>query len=834
MNYQDFIQNKIPSAPALGINIAKDDLNAALYPHQRDITHWSLNGGRRAVFAAFGLGKTYIQLEWCRQIKYNQGGKQLIIAPLGVRQEFIRDAKTLGIKLQFIRTTAEANRAGCYITNYESVREGKIDLNHFNATSLDEASILRSDNSKTHHTFIQNAANVPYRLVATATPSPNDYIEIIFYAAFLGIMDKGQAKTRFFKRDSSKADNLTLLPHKEQEFWLWVSTWATFIQKPSDLGYSDDGYNLPGLKIHYHRVAAPAPNTNNGQQNLFAPAPKGLMEVSKNKRTTLDARIQKLQQILNDDPKSHYILWHDTEAERHAIKKAVPTTLQIYGAQDLDTREQNIAAFSQGEAQYLATKPQLSGSGCNLQHHCHKAIFAGIGFKFNDFIQAIHRIKRFQQQYPCEIHLIYAENETHILDALQSKWQKHNRTINNMSDIIKKYGLNHQQMHQQLQRAIGVDRIVATGDNWTAVHNDCVEEVATHIADNSVDLIITSWPFSTQYEYTPNYNDFGHNKDNEAFFEQMQHLTPQLLRALKPGRIYAIHVKDRIEFGNFTGRGYPTVYPFHADVIQHMRAHHFGYVGMITINTDVVRENNQTYRLSYGQFQIDSSKISVGLNEYVLLFRKDQSNTEKGYADQPIPHSQNDYSLARHQIDSSGTWRSSGNRLPTPQEIIDANKKTAQKLWTEYNLAEIYDYDTHLHIGEQLEAQGKLPKTYAALAVAASDPSTWDNINRIKTLNTAQSQRRQQQHLCPLQFDIVDRLITRYSAPDELILDPFGGLMTVPLRAVKHGRKGYGIDLSPDYWADGVGYLQAADKKTPDLFGLINLEEHAEQAEQAA
>lgn len=818
MGYPEFIASKIVQAQASGFEPAQ--VNPMLKPHQADITRWAVRGGRRAIFAAFGLGKTFIQLEAMRLIGEHDRGRQLIITPLGVRQEFRADAEKLEIGLTFVQHTEDLTGPGLYLTNYESVRDGRLDVNAFNAVSLDEASVLRSYGSLTFQTFLTLFSSVRYRFVATATPSPNRYKELIHYAGFLGIMDTGQALTRFFQRDSQKANNLTLYPHKEREFWLWVNSWAIFLQKPSDLGYSDEGYELPKLHVHYHMVKSGSqPGADRrGQLKLVSDAAISLRDASAEKRASLPARIEKMLEIVQAQPNEHCIIWHDQEAERHAITKALPAAAEVYGSQDLDTREDRIMGFSAGEFQYLATKPILSGSGCNFQRHCAKAVFLGIGFKFNDFIQAVHRIYRFLQKRECHIHIIYADTETRILEVLNRKWAQHEEMVAKMTEIIRKYGLSRDGMAEELRRSIGVKRLEARGQLFTAVNNDCVVECQA-MAECSVDLVHTSIPFSNHYEYTPSYNDFGHTDGNEHFWAQMDYLTPELLRILRPGRVYACHVKDRILFGNVTGKGIPTVSPFHAEAIFHTRRHGFDYLGMITVVTDVVRENNQTYRLGWSEQCKDGSKMGVGSPEYILLFRKPQSDRTKGYADAPVIKGKDIYSRARWQIDAHAFWRSRGNRLLTADEMAGFGPEVLARVFTEQSLQGIYDYEEHVQVGEALDLRGALPCAFMALAPGSHHPAVWHDVNRMRTLNGDQTQRGLNNHVCPLQFDIVDRIINRYSNPGEIIFDPFAGLMTVPYRAVKLGRRGLGVELNPEYWADGVKYLRCAeqDVTTPSL-----------------
>lgn len=985
MTYQEFLLSKIDIAKETGFDIPDDEINPALFPHARDAVRWAIKGGKRALFERFGLHKTVQQLEYCRIVVKYKGGKALIVLPLGVKQEFIHDATVIlgwTAAPEYVRNMQEvyASKTDIVITNYERVRDGDIDPKYFTAASLDEASVLRSFGSKTYQTFLNKFKGVPYKLVATATPSPNKYKELIHYAGYLEVMDTGQALTRFFQRDSTKANNLTLYPHKENEFWLWVSSWALFITKPSDLGYSDKGFDMPPLDIRYHEIPVDhktAGADKHGQIRLLREASVSLKDAAREKRESIPARVAKMAEIVKADPDEHFILWHDLEAERHAIEEvfssieyghwgeykdgnkdglelyerhysayqyadgrerklfcgpgeklvlltskkdalfvwrkfidasgeqgincavfrnegisrsselikeamaiawrkwpderlytyvnankikssnpgycfkcagwktsgttqgglvvleALPgmqvpkvepqvALRSIYGSQDIDIREKRVIDFSEGRIKLFATKKELSGSGCNFQRHCHRAIFVGIDYEFNDFIQAIHRIYRFLQTKQVIIDIIYTESEKEILAALLKKWDQHNYLTEKMTEIIKKYGLSGTNIAQKLARSIGVERVEVKGKHYTAINNDCILE-AEKMEDNSIGLIVTSIPFGNHYEYTASYNDFGHNEDTARFFEQMDYLSPNLLRILQPGRVFCCHVKDRVLFGNATGTGMPTIEPFHAKCIDHYMKHGFQYFGMITVVTDVVRENNQTYRLGWTEQCKDGSKMGVGCPEYILLFRKLPSDTSKAYADIPVMKTKQDYTRAQWQIDAHAFWPSSGNRLLTKKEIMEMPVDKIQAAYRKYSRTTIYNYDEHVEIAKKLDADGHLPATFMVVAPGSWADEVWDDINRMRTFNTAQSQKRLQMHVCPLQLDIAERLINRYSNEGDTILDPFGGLMTVPERAVRMVRYGIGIELNTDYFRDGVGYLKAAESEidAPTLFDFI-------------
>ena len=879
--YTAFLQSKIRLPQKQGFELDIDLINQGLKPHNKIMVKWLVEGGRRACFASFGLHKTVTQLEAVRlTLELAGGGKGLIVCPLNIKQEFQQDAINI-LKWEkvpkFIRRIEETEGDGIYLTNYETIRDGKMDPAHFVVASLDEASILRGfGGSKTFREFMKlftgdagpmgdrrGEAQVKYRFVATATPSPNEYIELLAYADFLGVMDVSQAKTRFFKRDSTHADKLTLHAHKEEEFWLWVSSWALFVNKPSDITGNekdDEGYILPELDLRWHEIPSDhskAGTEKNGQLLMFRDTALGLQGAASEKKDSLLDRINKMMDLRLEDPEAHRIIWHDLESERHAIEKAISNVVSIYGSQDYEKREQAILDFTYGRFQELAAKPVIAGSGCNFQRHCSWAIYLGIGFKFNDFIQSVHRLQRFLQNNTVRIDLIYTEAERGVKKSLITKWENHKKLINKMTEIIKKYGLSHAEMAQALTRKIGVERVVVKGNKFLAINNDNVNELSKYddIKDESVGLILSSWPFSNQYEYSPNYADFGHSESNDEFFRQMDFLTPLSFKKLMPGRLAVIHVKDRIMPMGLSGMGVQTSYPFHADCIYHMIKHGFAYMGMKTVVTDVVRENNQTYRLGWTEQCKDGSKMGVGMPEYLLYFRKPQTELSNGYSDIPVikdkplvidsegnpvpwgtglakgqkelrrPVPGTGYSRARWQMDAHGFTRTSGNRGIKPEELAAMEPDKIFQWFKNYTLNEVWNFEYVVEIAETLELHGKLPSGFMLMQPQSWSEEVWTDVTRMLTLNGSQWSKGKEMHLCPMQFDIADRVIEQLSNPGEIVLDYFAGLFTVPYRAIMKGRKGVGIELSPSYFLDGVSYCRGAEQNVdmPSLFDFIEL-----------
>ena len=891
MTYLDFLKTKVEIAPVSGFDVSPDELSDNLKPHQKDAIVWALKGGRRALFESFGLGKTAQELEFCRQVLKHDGGKALIVLPLGVRQEFKRDAvNILGMEEPtYITHLDEATEDGViYMTNYERVRDGDIDPTHFSCCVLDEAAVLRSFGSKTYQTFLPKFKGVKYKLVATATPAPNRLKELIHYAGFLEVLDTGQALTRFFQRDSTKANNLTLYPHMVDKFWLWVSSWALFISQPSDLGYDDTGYILPEMKIVTHVLTNP--NTEHidkdGQFKLMNDATSSLSEASREKRESIEARAKAVQDILADFVKEvldeharipkeipcgtsgrteceaagtrdslhevqlgsgdvqrfssavdescrlfggQVVLWADLNSEQRRMELVCKdlglSYVSIYGSDKDADKLRKIEEWRDKKATVFISKGEMYGCGVNFQQ-AHKMIFSGIDYKFHTFIQSIHRVYRFLQEHTVTVDIIYTEAEDPIYRVLMEKWELHKEQQEKMRGIVKKYGLTEAAQAAKATRSLGVDTTKVEGKNFTVIHGDCVEQTAKMETD-SVDMILTSVPFSNHYEYTPSYNDFGYNEDTEHFFKQMDFLSPELLRVLRPGRVFACHVKDRVLFGNATGTGMPTMEPFHAMCIEHYMKHGFQYFGMITIVTDVVRENNQTYRLGWTEQCKDGTKMGVGCPEYVLLFRKLPTDTSTAYADVQVEKTKEEYTRAQWQIDAHGFWRDGGDRLLTKEEVMNMPVDRLQAVYRKYSRGHVYDYDEHVEMCKKLDSEGHLPATFMVMAPGSWAADVWDDINRMLTLNTSQSQRRQALHVCPLQFETVDRLINRYSNKGDLIFDPFGGVGTVPLRAMKLGRRGLMTELNDGYFLDAVGYLHEEEEKqdVPTLFDFLETEE---------
>lgn len=837
-DYSQFLESKIKVASRKGLNADRAFFHPSLRPDQVDIAEWSIELGAALVAPDAGMGKTRIGIEVMRFFQAKLTGKCLIVTELGAADTFVDpdpevgEGAAMGMFLEYVTNQQEAfaSKADIVVTNYERIRNGEFDFGAFTAVWLDEGNYIKNMASETTEVLKIQLAKVRYKYIATATPSPNEVLELINYAHVLGICDRGQILTRFFQRNSTKAGELTLHPHHTDDFWLWVHSWCLAVTSPADLGYEYPGFELPELRLHWEEVkiekAIDAGAEKDGQARLFIQSRSGLSEAAKIKRVSIQARIYKALDILSSHRDDHFLLWHHLEDERKALNNAMNfpgiSYADLYGSLKMEIREQRIVDFTKGKLKYLASKPSVSGVGCNFQKHCCKEIFLGITDSFDDLYQALKRVWRFYNPFTAvDVWLLYTPEEYDIVLNLQRKWREHNEMREAMRVIIKKYGLNHSKYIEEKRRTFKVDRRIWEGKSYTLANNDCILEL-DYLQDNSVDLVLSSFPFGNHYEYSDKYNDFGHNETNADFIRQCGYLLPKLYNKLKPGRLAVVHLKNRIHYGSVTGLGFSTLHRFTHLVCDAFEKHGFYTIGNHYIPTDVVAENNQTYRLGYGEMKKDSTKMGAGIPEEIWIFRKPPSSNANAYADEPVKHDES-YTLSHWQVDADAFWKASGNRYLTPYEMKAWGLDKIQAWWKRFNKSTVYDYDQHVALLQSLDDHDKLSRLFTTLPLQSNTDFIQDNINRMHGLNLEQSRRKQQNHICPMPFDEVDRMIELYSNPGELVLDPFGGLGTTGVRALKKKRRAYIIELNEGYAKCGSTYLKETEMQNeiPTLFDLI-------------
>ncbi|PWJ80610.1 superfamily II DNA or RNA helicase [Pseudaminobacter salicylatoxidans] len=411
MSYADFLTRKRIVDPATGI-AQRVELPDFLFPHQRDITQWSLRRGRAAIFAGTGLGKTLMELVWANQVARHTRKPVLLLAPLAVSHQHQREASQFGIAAQVVTSRSEG---AIDVTNYQKL--DRFNVVDFGGVALDESSILKSTDGKYRNKLIEDCAQVPFRLAATATPAPNDFMELGNHAEFLGIMSYTDMLATFFTHDGGDTQKWRLKGHAENEFWKWMASWAVMLRKPSDLGYSDEGYDLPPLKRHQHVVSVDyAPSMDTGL--LFPIEARTLQERIAARRDTVEERVAiAAQNTPSDRP---FVWWCNLNSESEALAKAIPGAVEVRGSEDDAAKERKLEAFTAGKIRVLITKPSIAGFGMNWQH-CADTGFVGLNDSFEQIYQAERRFWRFGQKKPVNVHFIAAETEGAVVANLKRK-----------------------------------------------------------------------------------------------------------------------------------------------------------------------------------------------------------------------------------------------------------------------------------------------------------------------------------------------------------------------------------------------------------------------------
>lgn len=414
MTYADYLAAKAISDPATGIAVAPS-LPDALFGFQRDIVVWALRRGRAAIFAGTGLGKTLMELAWADAVAIHTSKPVLIMTPLAVAPQFVDEAGKFGLRVERASEQADVG-TGVYVTNYDKL--ARFDLSVFGGVVLDESSILKAYDGKTRAALISGCQSIPFRLAATATPAPNDFMELGNHAEFLGIMSYVEMLAMFFVHDGGETQKWRLKGHGASEFWRWMCGWAVMLTKPSDLGYANDGYDLPALLTHQHTVAVEyQPSIETGM--LFPIEARTMQERLGARRETIAERVAAAAALINGNDRQ-WVAWCNLNAESASLLAAIPGAVEVAGAQTDDQKERNVAAFRSGAARVLITKPSVCGFGMNWQF-CHDTAFVGLNDSFEQVFQAVRRFWRFGQTQPVNVHFIASEIEGAVVANLRRK-----------------------------------------------------------------------------------------------------------------------------------------------------------------------------------------------------------------------------------------------------------------------------------------------------------------------------------------------------------------------------------------------------------------------------
>ena len=744
MTYQDFLSGKQRSIEAVGFD--PDHYIAPLFPFQRDIVTMACRVGRFCIWADCGMGKTAMQLEWAHQVHQHTGGNVLILAPLAVSHQTVREGAKFGISCNFAATQADV-QPGITVTNYEKLAH--FDASSFSGVVLDESSILKAYTGKIRNQIIESFAQTPFRLACSATPAPNDYMELGNHAEFVGVMTRTEMLAMFFVHDGGDTSKWRLKGHAVAKFWEWVCSWAVTIRKPSDLGYSDDTFTLPALEISDCTVETPrdAVTDDSGQMGLFAMEAKTLSDQRQVRKASLQLRVDAAAQLANSNSEQ-WLIWCDLNDESTALAAAIDGAVQVTGSDSDQHKEDAMLGFQQGTIRVLVSKPSICGFGMNFQQ-CHNVAFVGLSHSYEAFYQAIRRCWRYGQQQPVQAHIIYDVAEGAVVQNIRRKESESTAMAEAMVSIMKESTM---QQLKKIQRQV-MPHVTdhQSGRDWDLYLGDCVESIGK-LDDDSIHYSIFSPPFASLYTYSNSERDMGNSKDDQEFFDHFVFLAKELHRVLMPGRLISFHcmnLPSSKERDGFIG-----VKDFRGDMLRIFQAAGFVFHSEVCIWKDPVTAMQRTKAIGllHKQVRKDSTLSRQGIPDYLVTVRK--------LGDNPEP--------------CAGPFTEfAGENSP---------RKT----------------------GDEIKDSINIWQRYAS--------PVWMDINPSDTLQYRSARANEdERHICPLQLDVIRRGMQLWSNPGDVVLSPFAGIGSEGFVALEHGRKFVGFELKPSYFGCAVKNLQVAE-----------------------
>jgi DNA modification methylase len=631
MDYQEFLTSKAVRAQAIGINVTSDQINPKLFDFQRDITLWALRKGRALVGLDTGLGKTFIQLEWARLI----ARRSLIIAPLSVARQTQREARKLGLQVKYVRHAGEVDGDGIYITNYEMAEQ--LDAAAFGAVVLDESSILKSIEGKTRRKLTIQFGEVPYRLCCTATPAPNDNAEIGMHSEYLGVMRHNEMLASFFihankvledmveledgrlvkvksKQSGKLGQDWRIRNYAKGEFYRWMASWAMMLSTPSDLGYDDNGYLLPPLRIE--PVFVDVDYTPDNQ--LFFTGLKGIQDRTNVRRSTLSDRIAFTAELVNNSDEQ-WIVWCGLQQEADAMMEVINGATEARGGDNPEERAKILEDFQDGKYRVLVTKPKVAGFGMNFQN-AHNMVFVGLGDSWEAYYQCIRREWRFGQTQPVNVYIVLSEIERGIYDNVMRKEamaaEMKRELIANMQIVEKEEimtdAIEIKDEYQETEHA---------GENWRALLGDSTKRLG-ELSDDSIDMSVYSPPFADLYTYSNSSRDLGNSHNWDEFFTHYKFILTELYRIHKPGTVTCVHTADIPALS--MKDGYIGLKDFPGEVIKAHQSAGWVYHGWAVVakNPQAQAIRTKAKALLFVQLKKDSSHSRPAILDRVLFFKK--------------------------------------------------------------------------------------------------------------------------------------------------------------------------------------------------------------------
>ena len=722
-DYQKFLERKKKKIEESGFEVNENDLNPALFDFQRFIVKRALKAGRYAIFADCGLGKTLMQLEFAYQVSEKENARVLILCPLAVSGQTISEGTKFGIN---VNRVGDLPMKGVFITNYDQIEN--IDPDDYVGVVLDESSILKNFEGKTKECILDMFKDTPYKLACTATPSPNDPMELGNHSEFLNVMSRNEMLAMYFVHDGGDTAKWRIKGHAETRFWEFVAQWSVMLSKPSDIGFSATGYDLPTL--HYIDKQIKIESRENGK--LFNDVSVSATEFNQELRITKVPRMDEVVQIVNASNEP-FIIWIKQDEEGDYLREKIEGAIEVRGSHSPEYKEKKLLGFANGEFRVLITKTKIAQFGLNYQH-CHNQVFASLDFSFEGLYQAIRRSYRFGQKHDVNIYMVTTDTMQNVVAAIEKK----QAAFEKMQLAMQKAVNIHFNKTVKIQRP----EMKFETENATLVLGDCVEHIQ-EVPDQSIGFSIFSPPFAELYTYSDELEDMGNSKDYNEFLYAFGFMVRDLFRIMQDGRNVAVHCMDLpIQKGK---EGYIGLRDFSGMILKAFSDAGFIYHSRVTIWKDPVTEMQRTKALGllHKQIKKDAVMSRVGIPDYLMIFRKPGENTN------PVTHQDNDPAKP--------------NYLPVA-------------LWQKY-----------------------------------ASP-VWYDINYSDTLNAREGrEEKDEKHICPLQLGTIERSLHLWSNEGDTIFTPFAGIGSELFKAVKMGRKAYGIELKKSYFDTACKNIQAAE-----------------------
>jgi DNA modification methylase/superfamily II DNA or RNA helicase len=613
MKYNEFIESKKVKNIATGFEPVS--INEKLFDFQRDIVKWACKRGRAAIWADCGLGKTAMQLEWANQVKKYTGGKILIFAPLAVSKQTKREGDKFGYDVKICANMDDVID-GINITNYQKIEN--FDLSQFSGIVLDESSILKNYSGKYRNLIIDSTKDIPFRLACTATPAPNDQMELGNHSEYVGAMSRTEMLSMFFIHDGADTSKWRLKGHAEKDFYEWVCSWAVMIRKPSDLGYDDSRFILPELNVMQYVC-----DTDKTGDNLFQIEAKTLIERRNARRDTIEDRAVKAAEIIAMYPDEQWLIWTNLNTEADAIAK-LSGAVNVQGSDSDEKKECAMMNFSAGEIKRLVSKPSIAGLGINWQQ-CHNVIFLGLSDSFEQYYQAIRRCWRFGQKKAVRCYIVTADIEGAVVENIERKQKDAEKMADYMLSFMK--NINTKEIHGMDITKSDYKTRIEKSKSFELHLGDCCEHIK-NIPDDSIDFTVFSPPFSSLYTYSNSTRDMGNSKDDDDFYRHFKFLVHELFRAMRPGRNVSFHCMNLPT--SKTRDGYIGIKDFRGDMIRLFQECGFIYHSEVTIWKCPVVAMTRTHALGllHSQLKKDSAMSRQGIPDYLVTMRKPGENAK--------------------------------------------------------------------------------------------------------------------------------------------------------------------------------------------------------------